>query len=451
MSYTKWTGKLVVALLCFAAAPAWAAQAPITLEANYLQYNDETGDVSASGNVKLNQEITQIFTQQLTGNVQTGDILANGQVTWIEEKNTLTGEQLNYNYKTKYGKMGPGKANMDGKLLTGQTTEMFPDKTIIGQGSITKCPAQTPDYKMTADKIEVYPGDKLIAYNVAFWIKNHKLFSMAKYTKSLKEEDKENSLLPKVGYESHEGIYIREYLEYPLQDKLFAMGEISYYTQRGLEYQYGLLHRGDHATTSLLVGAQANDDDEWFERRPELRYSHSAFQIGRLPYYLSYNLYSGRIIEDETHNDLWRSGGRININHTPIKLTDNTNLYLGGGYEYNWYENRQNRSIWRGHIKIKTKLNDRMDMGLGYYHSNPNGQTPFDFDDIDINDEFTSDFSWKIDRLWKFRVSTSYDLNNSEMHDVDYTITRNLHCFETAITYREKRDEWRIKIGLIDW
>lgn len=43
MSYKKWTGKLVVALLCFAASSmVRASPAPITLEANYLQYNDET-------------------------------------------------------------------------------------------------------------------------------------------------------------------------------------------------------------------------------------------------------------------------------------------------------------------------------------------------------------------------------------------------------------------------
>lgn len=450
MSYKKWTSKLVVALLCYIATPAWAAQAPITLEANYLQYNEETGELSASGNVKLNQDMTQIYTQELAGNIQTGEMLANGQVIWTEEANTLTGEELNYNYKTKTGQMGASKGNMDGILVDAQTIALMPEKSIVTHASVTKCPAKIPDYKMTADKVEVYPGDKLVAYNASFWIKNTKLFTIPKYTKSLIENDNA-SAMPRVGYDSKDGLFIKQYFEYPLKDKLAVMTELAYYDRRGFEPQFGVINRSEHTKVSLITGAQSNEDDEWVDRRPELVYTHEAFPIGKLPLNMKYSLYTGRMVEEDTNTDLWRSGGSLYINHNPIQLSDNTTLHLGGGYEYTWYENYDKRTIWRGNIGIKTAVNDRINVGVGFNHAQTNGSSPFIFDDEDIKNELTSDFSWQLDHLWQVKVSTSYDLDKSELTDIDYTLNRNLHCFEAAVTYREKRDEWKFKVGLINW
>jgi len=451
MLYKKLTSKLVVALLCCIATPVWAAQNPITLEANYLQYNDETGDLSASGNVKLNQETTQIYTQQLTGNVKTGDMLANGQVTWTEAKSTLTGEKLDYNYKTKAGKMGTAKGNMDGVLITAESTLLQPKEAVTYHATVTKCPAQIPDYKMTAEKIIVYPGEKLIAYNVSFWIKNTKLFTLHKYVKKLDEQESDNLPIPSIGYRTAEGFFIKQHLEYPLNSKLSAMADINYYHKRGFEPQLGLINRSNHSTVTLIAGSEVNLDSEWYDRRPELVYSHNDFSMGKLPVKINYKFYAGRIIEDTTNTDLWRSGGAIYVSRNPLKLTDNTTLHLGGGYEYTWYEDHEERTIWRGNVGIKTALNERVNMGVGFNHEHSNGSTPFKYDAVDIKNELLTDLSWKIDRLWQVGVSTSYDLDNSRLADVDYTITRNLHCFETAVTYREKRDEWKFRVGVVNW
>ncbi|MEM5766990.1 MAG: LPS-assembly protein LptD, partial [Bacillota bacterium] len=83
------------------------------------------------------------------------------------------------------------------------------------------------------------------------------------------------------------------------------------------------------------------------------------------------------------------------------------------------------------------------------------GSTPFIYDAIDVKDELIYGFTYKLDRLWKVGVRTSYNLNTDEVHNLDYVLTRNLHCFEATIIYRQKRDEnrdeWKVRIGLINW
>lgn len=456
MSYKKWTGKLVVALLCFvASSPAWASPAPITLEANYLQYNDETGEISASGNVRLNRELTKIQSEHITGNVNSGDIFADGKVTWTEAKNTLTGEKLNYNYKTKTGEMGQSKGVYEGILVSSQATALFPEKSVISHGSITKCPAKIPDYRITADKAEVYPGEKVVLHHATFWIKNTKLFTLPKYTKSLQENANEVSMLPRIGYHSEDGFFIGQHLEYPLNKELAVVTDLDYYFNRGFEPQYGLVNRSKHTTVSLMGGSQVNDDREWSERRPELVYEHEKFRLGKLPWNVQYQLYTGRIVEEDSHTDLWRSGGSVYISHTPVKISAKTTLNFGGGYEHDWYEDHDGRSIWRANFGTNTAVNDRLNVELGFNHADVKGSTPFIYDKIDVKDELIYGFTYKLDRLWQVGVRTSYDLNRDEVHEVDYILTRNLHCFDATVIYRQKRDEnrneWKVRVGLIKW
>lgn len=449
MSYKKWTCKLIVALLCCVAAPVWAAQAPITLEAHYLQYNDETGEVSASGDVKLNQEATWIYTQQLTGNVQTGDMLANGQVTWTEEQNTLTGEELIYNYKTKEGRMGTSRGNMDGQLITAESTVLHPQSAENYNVTVTKCPAKVPDYKMTAEKVVIYPGEKLIAYNVGFWLKNTKIYSMGKYVKRLDEKERE-SALPKIGYRSDDGFFIIQHLAYPMNDKLTAVADVGYYTKQNIKGQLGLVQQNKHATLSVMSGSTQNSDGDWYRREPEIAFTRNSMPIGATKLKYGYQLQASRVAED-ARPTMWQEKATLWVYHDPIKLAEKTTLSLGTSYQRNWYGKEDPRDVLGFSTFINHQLSNRISLGAGYNYTHENQKSPFTYDDVDVNRELVTQFGWQVDRLWHIGVRTSYDLDQSSFYDVDYTIKRNLHCFETEITYREKRDEWKFRLSTVKW
>ncbi|MEM5770806.1 MAG: hypothetical protein AAGU32_21365, partial [Bacillota bacterium] len=219
-----------------------------------------------------------------------------------------------------------------------------------------------------------YPGDKIVAYHATFWLKNTRLFTLPKYTKSLQENTEEVSMMPRIGYHSEDGFFIGQHLEYPLNKELAVVTDLDYYFQRGFEPQYGLVNRGKHATVSLMGGSQVNDDREWSERRPELMYEHDKFRLGKSPWNVQYQLYTGRIVEEDSHTDLWRSGGSVYISHTPVKIAQTT-LNFGGGYEHNWYEGRDDRSVWWTNINTTTAVNDRLNVELGYNHADVKGST----------------------------------------------------------------------------
>jgi LPS-assembly protein len=433
-----------------ASLPAWAAPAaPITLEADNLYYNDQSGEFQAQGSVKIHQENKQITADNMNGNAIQGSVKAEGHIRWQDDVQSLQGEKLEYNYKTQLGNIGKTKGNIDGILVSGDQAVLQPKSSVLYNAAITKCPAQIPDYKLTASKIDIYPGEKIVANHASLWIKNTKLLTVPKVVQKLGEES--SSAFPVIGYNSSDGAFVKQELELPLKNGVSLTGELAYYTKRKFTTQLGLdFDKGD-LDVNIAQGKRRNADGEWYKQEPELTIRQKAKEIKGTDLLYSYKLQAGRISEEVTDVAMDRRGAVLSLERKPITLGNNTTLRLGTSYEYNWYESHEDRNILRGTIGLEKKLSETVAVGLGYTHVHETGSTPFIYDKVDVYNELTSKATWNVDHLWQVGVSTSYDIDNSRFADVDYTIKRNLHCFEASVTYREKRDEWNFKMGVLNW
>jgi lipopolysaccharide assembly outer membrane protein LptD (OstA) len=449
--YKKLAKNLIIALLCFAATPVWAAsQPPITLEAGSLYYNDENGEFHAIGNAKIQQGTTMIESNAITGNISSGDVVADGNVTWLDEDSKLTGEKLNYNYKTKNGQMGTTKGNIDGLIVSAESTTLMPKSSIVYNTYVTKCPAQIPDYKMTADKVVIYPGDKLIAYNASFWIKNVKLFTLSKYSKKLDDKERDSSL-PRVGWDSDDGFYIKQHLEYPFNDRLSGIADVGYYSEQGTKYQIGLVQETPSSTISIMSGSTKNLDDNWYERQPEIRYFRHYKPVPGAPLYWAYQLKAANIKDVGAADFQWQETATLYLSHKPLRLSADSNLYLWSSLEQNWYETGDNRNVLGIGTRIDKTFNPNLNMYVGYNYTHETNISPFSYESVDANREVVSGVNWQVDRLWNIGVTTSYDLDQEQFDDIDYKVKRNLHCFEAELIYREKRDEWKFHVNAIHW
>jgi lipopolysaccharide assembly outer membrane protein LptD (OstA) len=451
VKYKKLTKNLIIALICFATTPAWAASPPpITLEAGSLYYNDATGEFNATGNAKIQQGTTVIESNAITGNISSGDVVADGSVTWLEADNKLTGEKLNYNYKTKNGQMGTTKGKISGLIVSAESTTLMPESSVIYNSSVTKCPAQIPDYKMTADKVVIYPGDKIIAYNASFWIKSVKLFTIPKYTKKI-EESEGGSAFPRVGYDSDDGLYIKQHLEYPIKNRLSGVADVGYYTEQGTKYQIGLVQENPSSEISIMSGSIQNSDGEWYERRPEISYFRNYKPVSGAPLLWAYQLKAADIKDIGAADFQRQETATLYLNHQPLRLSADSNLYLWSSFAQHWYETEDPRSVFKIGTRIDKTLNPNLNMYVGYNYTHETASSPFVYDDVDAAREVVSGVKWQVDRLWNIGVATSYDLDQEQLTDIDYIVKRNLHCFEAQVTYREKRDEWKFHVNAIHW
>ena len=57
------------------------------------------------------------------------------------------------------------------------------------------------------------------------------------------------------------------------------------------------------------------------------------------------------------------------------------------------------------------------------------------------NDEITAEWSYKINPKWKFRVYDLFNIWRNGLKEQEYSITRDLHCWEMDINFTEKRGQ----------
>lgn len=423
-------------------------KAPIVIEGDEVSFSDLTGEVFAKGNVKVTQNGEQLLTDFMRGNTKQNEIWADGPATFTQPGTTLTGIGTHYNYQTHTGTMTKAAGKVERQRVTGQNMEMLPNELIMHDGTVTACPAKIPDYHVSAEKVEIWPGDKMIAYNAKFWIKNMVIFSLPKYQTSLRNNGGE-SQFPRLGYNNNDGLSIRQYLEYPLSDNIAAFTDLAYYTKAGFRPNYGLLDRENKYTLKVVQGHFQDSDNEWIKKEPEFNLQFNPQRIGTSPLSYTVGMVYGKWVDNTKSS--WHQDYSLYFSRDPIKLGSTMSLSLGTGIEEVRESFDGSRNIvYKFDSTLSKQWSSRFNTWIGYHYTR-NNPTLFAYDRIDLAREFDIGFTYKIDRLNSIGFSQSYDLNNNHVYDQDYTWYRNLHCWQTDITWRARRHQIIWNVSTIRW
>lgn len=421
---------------------------PIVIEADQLSYSEDTGEVLARGNVQITQLGQQLQAEEINGNTKLSDFWVKEQTVFTEPGTRLTGVDTFYNYKMHTGTMQEAFGIVDRERLTGKKIDIYPQSFTVHDGTTTGCPAKIPDYHMSADRIEIWPGDKLIAYNAKFWIKKTVIYTMAKYQKSLKKGE-EDSAFPQISYNNKDGLGIRQHLEYPLTDRLALFGDPAYYTKKGFKPAFGAIDRERNYSITLFQGHSRDNNNNWIKKEPEFAFSLYNRQLGDWPVTYYFNAIYGKWTDDVKSS--WHQDYTLYFTRDPIILNPDLKLYLGMGYEIvkESYDGSQ-QDIFRYDATLGKNWTPRLYTWVGYHYTR-NQVSLFNYNNDTPGRELASGFIYNVDRMNSIGVSQSYDMQNSKIADVDYTWYRNLHCWQATLTYRSKRQEWNWNISLTRW
>lgn len=462
---TRLLGLLVLLLLFTAAIPGQAAEhkkavaeeqstkpkAPIVIVGDDLSFNDLTGQVYAKGNVKITQDDAQILTDYMHGNTKENEVWIDGSANFLQPSINLnlTGIGTQYNYQNQTGTMKDIYGIVGRERVTGKNMDMLSSQEVIlHNGTMTTCPAKVPDYHISAERIEIWPGDKLIAYNPKFWIKDKLIFTLTKYQASLKKGDQQ-SLFPRFGYNSKDGFSIRQYIEYPLSDKVAVHTDIDYYTRAGFKPQYGIIDRERNYSFGIVSGDYYDTDNAWIKKEPEFQFNYYGHRLANLPVSYTFTGTYGKWTDD--YKTSWHQDYNLYFSRDPIKLSKLMTLYTGAGVEkiLESYDS-STQNILRFDATIYQNWSPKWTTWTGYHYTK-NNVGLFDYNSIDLGRELDTGFSYRIDKKNALAFNQSYDLQNQRVHDQDYTWNRDLHCWQAAITYRAKRQEWKVDFSTTRW
>ena len=191
------------------------------VDADAVDYNDDTGDVEAWGNVRY--------------------------------ENFLDGTKLNcdrakYNVNTESGIFYNVRGTSETKIVArpglltttnpfyfeGKWGERVEGKYIIHDGFVTDCKVPKPWWRLTATKFDILPNDRAITYHAVFRVKKFPFFYFPIYYKSLKTLPRQSGFLtPNIGHSSAYGEMFGLAYYWAIARSYDALFRIQYFTLRG--------------------------------------------------------------------------------------------------------------------------------------------------------------------------------------------------------------------------
>ena len=198
------------------------------LEADELDYNDETGDVEARGHVRFENYADGSKLQCDHGkynvNSETGvffDVNGTSAAKIVARPGLLT--------------------TSDPFYFEGKWAERQEDRYIVHDGFVTDCRVPKPWWRLTAPKFDIIPNDRAIAYHAVFRIKRVPIFYVPAYYKSLKKMPRKSGFLtPNVGRSTRFGEMLGISYYWAINRSYDTLYRIQYFTQRGFAHTYDL-------------------------------------------------------------------------------------------------------------------------------------------------------------------------------------------------------------------
>jgi LPS-assembly protein len=192
------------------------------LDADAVDYNDDTGDVEAWGNVRYENFLdgTKLNCNRAKYNVnsETGifyDVRGTSETKIVARPGLLTTTNPFY-FEGKWGERVEG------------------GKYIIHDGFVTDCKVPKPWWRLTAAKFDILQNDRAITYHAIFRIKKIPIFYFPIYYKSLKVLPRQSGFLtPNIGHSSLYGEMFGLAYYWAISRSYDALYRIQYFTLRG--------------------------------------------------------------------------------------------------------------------------------------------------------------------------------------------------------------------------
>ena len=426
---------------------------PIAFEGDDLTYDESTGDFTAKGHVDIVQlEARRFQGDYVAGNTVRGDVSVPDrahvlQLTEGTSRVTLDGYHINYNYQKHTGTMERADGKVGAYYMTGKRFEFYPDKIVVYDGTQTKCGAKSPDYHLSSEVAELYPGDRLILHNVKFWVKNKVIFTKKRHEVDASHPMQNN--FPRAGYDSDDGLWLEQRFEQNVAPRVTVGANVHVTTKRGWRSSYDLGWANGGASAALTYGVFEDGDNEWVKKMPSLSLGYGQ-RVGQTP--ITYSLYSeyGRWYGGGIHSNHFRYG--ISVTHDTIPL-HGYGLDLSAGYSVTResYDHSRVQGLSASAFLTK-KFNDRFAAYAGgIYTKSSKENALFAYNEEDYSKVFMGGLSYRLGERDRIAIGTKYAAEPRAWTDVDYYWFHDLHCSQIILRYRSKQDAWRIKWEFTPW
>lgn len=430
---------------------------PMVVKADKMRYSHATGDVDAIGNVDIHHMMDTYQTQYLYGNTLTQKYVIPGEVTWKNPTTRLRAERAEYDAQKNIGKF-ESLSGWDSNTYYFQGSNGVYDRNanhmVVENGYFTTrhAVAKVPDYRIEAESIDIYPGDKYVAHNVKLMAKNTVLITLSSYKGSLNRDNPISlwSLFPRPVFDSDNGFGLHNALTVPLDDdmNLTAYMKNRWYTKAGYKPDIGLRYTtpvGNLRFHYAEEESSTNDDGGiWVKKRPSLEFDSKHFYLFSSRFYVGAKGEIGYWEEDKVKGNY--KGFDAYVSSNPWKLGKFMNFSWRAGYAKDYYAARDN-----------IRRNGYYNLGLsGHYRSVSSwvnytdraikGFTPYRYDSYSSEKPLNVGVRVQPTTMDAFSLAWTIDTRHGLLQHRYWTYYRDMHSFYAWLRYDDIEKETQFMV-----
>lgn len=237
---------LAAMLLLVAPGRSGAQEAPsdfIELKsADHIRYDVERRIVSASGHVTFAYQDVEVSSDELVADLRANTAVLSGNVVLRTRGQEFHGETLLVHLETREwefsqtaGAISPQyfeRGVVSPLYLGAREVTGWPDRLVVRGASFTTCNLAQPHYELTARRLRIWPGRKLIADHAALYLLGEHLLTVPWFVVPLREPQRQ-PFLPLVGQDEFEGYYLKTILNYVITGNSYGAAHLDLMTRRG--------------------------------------------------------------------------------------------------------------------------------------------------------------------------------------------------------------------------
>ena len=191
------------------------------------------GVAVAENNVVIHYGTTSVYADYVQYNPETRDVLAIGNVRLYRDGRLVEGDRALYNLETKLLRTSDFRSSSTPFFIKGETLNSLNGATGYEARNIlaTTSDSSKPDYHFKARKVRIHPNNYITLSNVSFYVGATPVFWFPYIYQSLKDDAGFN-FTP--GYSSDWGVFLLNRYSLPLTDNTHGIFELDLRSKRGV-------------------------------------------------------------------------------------------------------------------------------------------------------------------------------------------------------------------------
>jgi LPS-assembly protein len=210
---------LIALLLVFGLlSPAWSTEIPVDIKADTLKYIEGTPIIEALGSVEVTIRDVTIHADRLRMDSETNVATAEGNVRIYTDSYSAISDFIVYDASREVSDFSGFETSVsasnlkDNLHLSAHKIRDHGDRMLGEWGALTTCDYEQRHFYMTAQRVELYPEDKVLGYNAVLFVGKMPSLWLPLVFYDLSRKQKQNFTL---GHNEVEGDYIKSAWGYP--------------------------------------------------------------------------------------------------------------------------------------------------------------------------------------------------------------------------------------------